>query len=165
MTIHDRKGRPQPRRAGIFVIAWFKLFKGALLLALAIGALGLLHHDVQEVVESWINTIRIDPGNAYVAKMLGKLGLIDDHKLAQLSGLTAIYAALFLTEGVGLLCQKRWAEFLTVIATASFIPMEIYEIAKHLTPVRIALLIGNMIIVWYLILVLRRERSPKGGKR
>lgn len=163
MTIHDRTQLSQPRHAGVFVIALFKLLKGALLLALAIGALRLLHHDVQEVAESWINTLRIDPGNVYVAKMLGKLGLIDDHKLAQLSGLTAIYGALFLTEGVGLLCQKRWAEFLTVIATASFIPMEIYEIIKHLTPVRIALLAGNLIIVWYLIVVLRRERAPRRG--
>jgi uncharacterized membrane protein (DUF2068 family) len=158
----------KPRQAGVFAIALFKLLKGALLLTLAIGALRLLHHDVQEVVESWINSLRLDPGNAYIARALGKLGWIDDRKLKQLSGLTAIYAGLFLTEGVGLLYRKRWAEFLTVIATASFIPVEIYEIIKHLTPTRIALLAGNIFIVCYLIVILRRERAAghtKGAPR
>jgi uncharacterized membrane protein (DUF2068 family) len=148
-----------PRQAGLFAIALFKLLKGALLLVLAIGALGLVHHDVQEVVEGWINSLRLDPGNIYIARILGKLGLVDDRKLQQLSGLTTIYAGLFLTEGVGLLYRKRWAEFLTVIATASFIPVEIYEVIKHLTPTRIAFLAGNIFIVYYLIVLLRRERT------
>lgn len=152
------------RQAGLFAIALFKVLKGALLLILAIGALGLVHHDVQEVVERWITSLRLDPGNIYIARMLGKLGLIDDRKLEQLSGLTTIYAGLFLTEGVGLLYRKRWAEFLTVIATASFIPVEIYEIIKHLTPTRIALLAGNMFIVCYLIVILRRERAAGRAK-
>jgi len=67
------------------------------------------------------------------------------------------YAALFLTEGVGLLMRKRWAEWLTIIATASLIPFEIYEIAKHQTALRIAALVVNVAVVAYLVWRVRRR--------
>ena len=46
------------------------------------------------------------------------------------SGLTFAYSALFLVEGTGLFFEKRWAEYLTIVATVSFIPVEIYELLK-----------------------------------
>ena len=88
-----------------------------------------------------------------------KLGLVDDRHLKELGGLAAIYGALFLTEGVGLLFRKRWAEYLTVIATSSLIPLKIYEIARHCTSSRIILLIGNLAIVIYLIVEIRRKNE------
>ncbi len=65
-------------------------------------------------------------------------------------------AALFATEGIGLLMQKRWAEYFTSIVTASFIPLEIYEIARRPGALKIALLAVNAIIVIYLIWRLNR---------
>ena len=142
--------------SGLLIIAIFKLFKGGLLLILAIGVLGLLHRDVQRAVESWINLLRVDPNNQYVTSVLAKMGLVGDRQLKELGGLGAIYACLFLTEGIGLLLQKHWAEYLTVIATASFVPLEIYEIAKLCSVTRVLLLIGTLLIIWFLIRVLRK---------
>jgi uncharacterized membrane protein (DUF2068 family) len=68
-----------------------------------------------------------------------------------------VYAALLLTEGVGLLFRARWAEYFTVVITASFVPLELYEIARHLTLARVTVLAVNVAIVWYLIVRLRRE--------
>jgi uncharacterized membrane protein (DUF2068 family) len=65
-----------------------------------------------------------------------------------------------LTEGFGLLFRKRWAEYLTIIATGSFIPLEIYEIARHCSAARILLLIGNVAIVVYLIVHVRSQAKP-----
>jgi uncharacterized membrane protein (DUF2068 family) len=144
---------------GLFWIAIFKSIKGLLLLVLAIGVLGLLHKDVQEWLEHLVDALRIDPGNRYVAALLAKAGLIDDRKLAQLSGLTFLYSALFLTEGIGLWFQKRWAEWLTVIVTGSLIPIEVYEIWKHSDAVKVIVLVVNIAIVVYLIAVLRRKQT------
>ena len=133
------------------LIAYFKLAKGLVLLLLAVGTLRLLHKDVAEVLQRWLDMLRIDPGNKYAASLLTKVGVIDDKKLEVVSALTFGYAAIFLTEGVGLFLQKRWAEWLTVFATGSFIPLEVYEIFKHVSAVKIVLLVGNVAIVWYLI--------------
>ena len=128
-------------------------------MVLGIGVLGLLHKDVQEWLENLINALHISSGNRYVATLLAKAGAVDDHEIAQLSGLTFFYSALFLTEGIGLWFQKCWAEWLTVIATSSLIPIEIYEIWKQCGVVKLVVLGINVAVVIYLVTVLR-GKSP-----
>jgi uncharacterized membrane protein (DUF2068 family) len=141
---------------GLRIIAVFKLVKGLLLVAVGIGAIKLLHKDVSEIAANWIATIRVDPDNRLIHGLIAKLGLMNDHKLEELSFGSFFYAALLLTEGAGLWLKKRWAEYFTIITTCSFIPLELYEIAKRVTITRIALLLLNMAIVWYLFVQLRK---------
>src|ERR1700674_387841 len=116
---------------GLRLIAVFKLLKGLALLALGIGALKLLHRDVDDVVEHWINIFQVDPHSHYIQLLLAKLSMVDDRRLKQLSVGTFFYSAIFLTEGIGFALGKRWAEDLTIVSTASLLPLEIYEIARH----------------------------------
>jgi uncharacterized membrane protein (DUF2068 family) len=146
---------------GLWLIAAFKLVKGLGLLILAIGALKLLHKDVAAEVERWINFLRFDPHNHYIEKLLAKLGRIDERKLEELSVGTFFYAGLFLAEGIGLALRKRWAEYLTIVSTASLLPLEIYEITKLVTTVRIVLLLINIAVVVYLVKEVRRTRSTR----
>jgi len=146
---------------GLWLIAAFKLVKGLGLLILAIGALKLLHKDVAAEVERWINFLRFDPHNHYIEKLLAKLGRIDERKLEELSVGTFFYAGLFLAEGIGLALRKRWAEYLTIVSTASLLPLEIYEITKLVTTVRIVLLLINIVVVAYLVIEVRRTRSAR----
>jgi uncharacterized membrane protein (DUF2068 family) len=64
-----------------------------------------------------------------------------------------------LTEGVGLALRKRWAEYLTIISTASLLPLEVYEIAKGASPAKILVLLANIAIVVYLVIEVRRTRN------
>lgn len=143
----------------LFLIAIFKLVKGFALLLVAFGALRYLHRDLAHSLEHWINVFRIDPENHYVHSILARGLNVNPHQLKLLSVGTFIYSGLFLTEGTGLLLRKRWAEYFTVISTGAFIPLEVYELAKHVTPVKIAVMIINVAIVVYLILRLRNERN------
>ena len=61
--------------AALFLIAIFKFVKGALLLALAFGALSLLHKDVASEVQHWLDQLRIDPDNQFIGALLSKLEL------------------------------------------------------------------------------------------
>jgi uncharacterized membrane protein (DUF2068 family) len=70
-----------------------------------------------------------------------------------------VYAGVLLTEGVGLWLRQRWAEYFTVIVTASFVPLELYEIVRHVTVTRVIVLAVNLAIVGYLVARLRRERG------
>src|SRR5258706_13114155 len=99
---------------GLRLIAAFKLLKGFALLALGIGALNLLHKDVEAIEVQWINSFQVDPNAHYVRLLLAKLSVLDDRRLKELSVGTFIYSAVFLTEGVGLVLGKRWAEYLTI---------------------------------------------------
>ena len=144
---------------GLMLIAAFKLIKGLALLALGIGVLKLLHKDVAAEVAQWIDALRVDPHNHYIQMLLEKLGMIDDRKLKALSIGTFFYSALFLTEGIGLALRKRWAEYLTIISTASLLPLEVYEIAKGASVPKIVALIVNIAIVVYLVIEVRRTRN------
>jgi len=81
------------------------------------------------------------------------------HSLELAAGLACAYAALYATEGVGLWLQKRWAEYLTTIATASLIPFELWELAHGVSAVKAAALAINVAILVYLIYVLRTDRD------
>lgn len=142
---------------GLLAIAVFKLVKGVLLLIVGIGALSLIHKDVAETVGHWVDLFRVDPNNRHVHGLLVKLGVVDARRLEEISAGTFFYSALLLTEGTGLFLRKRWAEYFTIIVTASFIPMEIYELVKRITFTRICLLGVNLVIVWYLVNRLRRH--------
>jgi len=144
---------------GLLLIAAFKLIKGLALLALGIGALRMLHKDVAAEIAQWIDVLRVDPHNHYIQMLLDKLGMVDDRKLKALSVGTFFYSALFLTEGIGLALRKRWAEYLTIISTASLLPLEIYEIVKRASAPKIVVLIANIAIVVYLVLEVRRTRN------
>lgn len=139
-------------------IAWYKLVKGTLLLITALGLLSLVHQDVARVIEKWIRALRFDPENRFLRDLLAKVGLWNDHYLELLSAGTLAYAALFFTEGIGLLLRKRWAEYLTTIATGSFVPFELYILFHEVTFMKVLLLAVNAAIVWYMIARLRRPR-------
>lgn len=129
------------------------------MLALGIGALKLLHKDLAGVVEHWIDVFRVDPHNRFILGLLEKLPMVDERKLKEFSVGTFIYSAIFLTEGVGLAFRKRWAEYFTIIVTASLLPLEIYELARRVTWPRSLALLINLAVVAYLVRELRRYRK------
>jgi uncharacterized membrane protein (DUF2068 family) len=147
---------------GLLVIAVYKFLKTIGLLVLGFGALRFVQGDRAVEVAHLVDTLRIDPHNHYVNHLLEKLVNIDAKKLHQFSVGTFLYAALFLTEGIGLALRQRWAEYLTIISTASLIPIEILEIYKGLSILKILLLLGNILIVWYLMYELRKGRKSRG---
>ena len=143
----------------LLVIAVFKFIKGAVLLALAFGALSFLHRDVASVVEHWLDQWRIDADNQFIGALLSKLQLVHTKEIKELSALGAGYAALFLIEGTGLLLRKYWAEWLTIIATSSLMPIEVYELVEKFTAVRLLALLANAAVVLYLIYLVRQKEQ------
>ncbi len=142
-------------------IAVFKFLKAGLLIAAALGAFRLLHKDVGAVAEHWVRLLHLDPGNHYVDVALGKAARLNPTQIKQLSLGSLFYAALFLVEGTGLWMRKRWAEWLTVILTSTLVPLEVYEIWRHVTAPKIVALLINLAIVGYLVYRIRREQSVR----
>lgn len=149
---------------GLRLIAGYKLFKGLILFGLGIGALKLLHREMALDVERWANIFRADPGNHYIHRLLEKLMFVDNRKLKEFSVGTFIYSALQLTEGTGLLLGKGWAKYFTIISTSVFIPLEIYEIAKRVSPAKIAVLLINAAVIVYLVNELCRAAPARKNR-
>ena len=140
---------------GLLTLALFKWFKSLVLLLVGVGLLKLLHHDVETELQALADALRVDPDNRYLGALLAKLSLLDDKKIEVLGGLTFVYSTLFLVEGTGLFFEKRWAEYLTIVATVSFIPVEIYELFKAPSLLKCAMLVINVAIAVFLVLRVR----------
>jgi uncharacterized membrane protein (DUF2068 family) len=145
----------------LILIATTKIVEAALLLAVAFGGHRLLHKDIQETLLHWARVIRVDPDNHFAHALLTRATGLSTRKLEEISLATLLYGVLFTVEGVGLLLKRRWAEYVTVISTAGFLPVEGYEVIKQAQVARFAVLTINALIVIYLILRLMRERRRK----
>jgi uncharacterized membrane protein (DUF2068 family) len=143
----------------IRLIAFFKLLKSALLIAVGMSALRLLHKDVASVLEHWVAMLGLDPGNRYVDRALQKFGNLTPNKIKSFGVVSFIYAALFLTEGIGLWLVKRWAEWFSVIITTSLVPVELYEIYRHPSVIKCLVLVLNIAVVGYLLYRIRNEHQ------
>jgi len=151
------------RHGGLMAIAALKFVNGIGLLALGLGALHFLNGDLAKDLAHWMDLLRADPHNRYLIWLLQKLSNVDEHRLRQLSVGTFFYSALFLCEGTGLAMAKSWAEYLTIVTTASLMPLEMYEIYLRTTWPRVVVLAVNIVVVVYLVVELRRTRRGKEG--
>jgi uncharacterized membrane protein (DUF2068 family) len=149
----------------IRLIAILKLSKGLVLLGLGVATLTLRHRDVTDVLGTWVDQLHLDPGGRIVHAVLLHAADVKPRRLVAIGAGMLVYAVLLLTEGTGLWLGRRWAEYFAVILTASFLPLEMYEIARHPTATRVAVLIVNLAIVAYLVARLRdrRHRSRRHG--
>lgn len=148
-------------RRGLLLIGAFKLLKSATLLAIGIGVLKLLHKDLASEVAGWIDSFDLDPNNPYIVHLMEKVSSFDAGKLKAVSVVTFVYAGIYLVEGSGLVLRKSWAEYLTIISTAGFIPLELYEIDKHVNLLRILVLLVNIAIIIYLVWDLRHASAKR----
>ena len=139
--------------AFIKVIIVERIVKAIVLIALAIG---LLVAGEKGFLTSWAryaqDQLNLDADNGVIVQLLLRLLLlIGSFTHVSVLAIAAItYALLEGTEGVGLAMRRRWAEYLTVIATGILIPYEAYEVVHHVTLFKVGALALNLAVVGYL---------------
>ena len=139
--------------AFIKVIIVERIVKSTVLVIVAVsllvaGRTGLL----DRLADYAENQLNLDVGRNIILQLLLRLlayvGAYNHITILAVSGLG--YAALEATEGVGLALRRRWAEYLTVIATGILIPYEAYEVVLHVTLFKVGALGLNVAVVGYL---------------
>jgi uncharacterized membrane protein (DUF2068 family) len=141
-------------------IALLKFVKGSSLLIFGTLALALPPRSLAAWSESVLGSFA--PGRATLDHALGELWHIEKYKEKILAVGALLYAITFLVEGFGLWRRKVWAEWLTVVVTASFIPIEIYELVSKFSVAKVVTLALNVAIVAYLFH--RRLAERHGGQ-
>jgi uncharacterized membrane protein (DUF2068 family) len=149
---------PRAQRLGFLrLIALYKFVKVTILLLTAWGIRKFLNPEFGAHLEDWASSLR----DGYVQRLMHYLvhflNELSPVRLHVLSTVSIAYAALFFIEGYGLWLGRRWGEILTIIATASLIPFEVFEIVRTRTAAALVALILNVLIVAYLAYRLRLE--------
>ncbi len=143
---------------GLLAIGLFKLLEAVFFVLVGVGAIHFIHGDLGDAALRVVRVLRVDPESHMVNLVLDKLDGITAHRLRQIGAATFAYAALRLLEGIGLMLEKTWAEYLTVGLTISFLPWELYELVHKPDWLRAGLLLLNLAVLAYLIWWLQRRK-------
>lgn len=149
---------------GLRLIGLFKMGKAVLLLATTYGLYRLLNPDLLVRIQDWLNTLSDTFERRMLERALDWLDSLGSARLGNILLVTALYTAVLLTEGIGLWLRKTWAEWLTVVATGSLIPFELYHLFfghHHRTYAVLGTTALNIIIVIYLVYQLRTGRHAR----
>jgi uncharacterized membrane protein (DUF2068 family) len=143
------------------LIAAFKLAQAALFVTVGIAALRLMHHDLPESLARLAHHLRFNPESRFIDFLMERASIVNDKLLRRIGFSLFAYATLGSVEGIGLYLEKAWAEYLTLLITASFLPFEIFEVYRRLTLMRSSLLIINVMVFLYLLKVLVERGKQK----
>jgi uncharacterized membrane protein (DUF2068 family) len=156
-----RRGKALREAIVIRIIAIDRAVHAIAFLAVAGAALALRWN--LDAVQGWAHgmldalaSARQGSGGAsthgFTAALLTRLSHVRPHSLLVLALFAGIYAVVSAFEAFGLWRERRWAEYLTVLATAGFLPLEIHELINRVTFVRAGALVVNLVIVVYLVI-------------
>ena len=143
----------------LVLIAIYKMLQALLFIAVGVGALHLLHKDVSDVLSQFAAALRFNPESRFVNLVLDEATLLNDPLLRRIGLVAFSYAGVSLAEGVGLYLEKAWAEYLTLLITASFLPWEVLEIFRRLTWIRVSLFTVNALVFLYLLKLLMSHKK------
>lgn len=95
----------------LVTIGAFKLSKGVLLAALALGLLHWAPHDIAAGLSRLATAVHVDPDGRHLGRALHAVAVLDARRVTAIRTGLLVYAALFLTEGIGLVLQKHWGKW------------------------------------------------------
>src|SRR5580693_9635915 len=159
MTTADDQA-PKPRFGMLRIIALYKLLKVLLLLLAAYGEIRLHDATLSAKLLSWVAGRPSGLEHDVVKQALVWFSGLSDSRIHALRVVTLSYAAVFAVEGVGLWMQRRWAEWLTTIITASLIPLEVWELVHQPSIGAVLVLIANILIAGYLYWHVSTHQRP-----
>ena len=144
-------------------VAVFEAVKGALVLAVGCGLLGLLHKDAHSIAEEFISRINLDPAEKYPKLFIDLTDHITDGRLWLLAGLALVYACFRFIEGYGLWKERAWAEWVALISGSIYLPIEVYELCSEFSWGMVVALLANIGVVGIVAYVLFRGKKSSGA--
>jgi uncharacterized membrane protein (DUF2068 family) len=164
MASHASKlALPSTQRRILRAVASIELMKGIFVLLLGVIAILLLHKDSWVIAESILALLHISTDRRSAQLFLDYADDLTDARLWMLARLAFAYTALRFIEAYGLWKQRTWAEWVALGSGTLLIPLEIRELLHGVTLLRSAVFIGNLIVVFYMLYLLRCGRLTALG--
>jgi uncharacterized membrane protein (DUF2068 family) len=149
---------PVPERDRL--LGWIAAERGVRAVVLLAVGLVLVTHPHANWASDISNLARrlgLDPSGTGIRKIIEKIRHISAHQDMVFGVVALAYGVLEGVEAYGLYMRKRWAEWLTVLATALLLIPEALELAKSASPLKVGGIVVNLLVVGYLLWRLRRS--------
>ena len=139
-------------------MALFEALKGTLALLAAGGLFYLIPHDFYRVIVELVGRLHLNAGKGYPNVFVRILEDTTNAQLWLIGALVLVYAAVRFAEAYGLWLGRRWAEWLAALSGGIYVPVEIYELTRGASWIKVGALLLNAAIVVCLCRVLWRTR-------
>jgi uncharacterized membrane protein (DUF2068 family) len=140
-------------------IAGYKLIKAVIAITGAIILIRLGRQNLVDVAHRWLTALGLDPEGRFGTHVIARVGHFNPQHLHFMVVVFFSYAVLYCAEAVGLLLEKRWAEWLTVVQTLILVPLEVYAIYRHPGPWTFIALSLSVGVVLYLVWRIRADEA------
>lgn len=154
-------------RKALRPIAVFEAFKGAAVLIAGFGLLSFIGRDAQAFAERLVHRMHLDPANRYPEIFIHAMSDLTNRRLWLMAGFAALYATVRFAEAYGLWHGRRWAEWFAALSGSIYVPVEIYELARKFSWLKLTALVLNLLVVVYMVWLLTeslRRRAPAEKK-
>ena len=149
------------RRSTLRLVAAYEFVKGSFVLLLGLTALMLVHKNVWIIAERLLAILHVNPDRHSARLFLDFADNITDARLWAAARIGFGYAVLRFCEAYGLWNQRGWAEWVAFISGALLLPLEVRELLRGVTLLRLALFVGNLSIVLYMLFVIRTGAASR----
>lgn len=150
------------------LIIFYKTSMGIGELILTISFFNFFGNDLASAVSSLAIKLNLNPENYLLGEVIKYAGMVSGGVVRNVTLVLFSFGVINLVESYGLHKRQLWAEWMTVIGTGLMIPYELYEVLKHVTALKVTVLIINSLIVYYLarhkeLFHSRRDSRSDGG--
>lgn len=147
------------RPFGLLAIVFYKAFVASLLAVTSIAIFFALRHF--EGLQAFAESYEIEGKARIVRWLVEKIPDLDSRTLRFSAIATAVYAALTAVEAIGLWYEERWAHLLVLVLVGVSIPLEIYELFKGFTFLKLIVFVVNIAVFWYLFRHFPKHKLPE----
>lgn len=146
--------------AAVRGVAFLEAAKGVLVIVVGIGALSLIHHDVQRFAEQVVGHLHLNAAKTAPRVFIEYAAKLTDPRLAMLAAFAALYSAARFIESYGLWRRRSWAEWFAAVSGGIYIPFEVLELMRGWSWLACSALAINLAVVWLMVMALRRPARP-----
>jgi uncharacterized membrane protein (DUF2068 family) len=139
-----------PDISGVRVVATFEATKGALVFVAGLGLLSVVHEDLRTAAAEFIGHFYLSPASHGARLFLDAAERFDDVRVQWLATLAVCYSLLRFVEAYGLWYARRWAEWLAATSGAIYIPLELIELARGITWLKLGTFTINIALCIYM---------------
>ena len=145
--------------------------RGIVLILLAVGVFELRSTQVSlkqlfdrdlRSLRPFFNQIHFNVSDSATVSSIEKTLHAKSSTLTLIGIAILVYGLLQILEGIGLWSLKRWGEYVAVVGTTIFIPLEVYELTEKISWLKFVVLLINIAAVLYLLLS-KRLFGIRGG--
>jgi uncharacterized membrane protein (DUF2068 family) len=166
MAAPVRVAEPSPSARRDRLLPWIAAERGVRAIVLIVLGVVLITHpdtnwsaEITHLAHQW----GLDPSRNVVRKVIDAVHKIPASENVVFGVIAFGYGALEGAESYGLARRRPWGEWLTLVATSILLLPEVWELIRSVTPLKVAALIVNLLVVVYLYWRLRRSgREPAG---